>query len=65
MSKRAVVRIKQIETEDLLVMHLAEDSREDTEYVEMLNAVKNDTTTLPQNSEPRQLSIYKDRLGKV
>ena len=65
MSKRVAVRIKQLETEDPLVMQLAQDGSEDTEYVEMLNTVENGATNLPENSELRQLSSHRDRLSVV
>ena len=61
---RAAVRLKQLETEDPLVVQLAEDGREDIEYVEMLNAVESCyTSKLPENSEVKQLASYRDRLS--
>ena len=35
MNKRAAIRLKQLETEDPLVVQLAEDGGEDMEFVEM------------------------------
>ena len=65
MSKRAAVRLKQLETEDPLVMQLTEDSGEDMVNVQMLNAMENDTTNMPENSELKQLENYRDRLSIV
>ena len=59
------VRSKQLETEDPLVVQLEEDSGEDIEHVEMLNALEKDTTNLPENSELKQLASYRDRLSVV
>ena len=47
LSKRATVRSKQLETEDPLVIQLAKKNGEDMEYIEMLNAIENDTKNLP------------------
>jgi len=57
MSKRATIRKKQLEEEDLLVIKLAEESNLDLEYLEMLNNIENDTMTqdLSLESEIRQL----------
>ena len=51
MSKRATVRSKQLETEDPLVIQLAKKNGEDMEYIEMLNAIENDTKNLPADCE--------------
>ena len=52
MSKRASIRQKQIEEEDSLVMKIAQEGNIDIEYLEMLNALENDTDTkdLPDDS---------------
>ena len=46
-------RKKQLEIEDRLVIKLAEEGNLDIEYLEMLNAIENDTVTqdLPEDSK--------------
>ena len=56
MSKGAAVRSKKLKTEDPLVVQLVKDGGEDTKYVEMLNAVKNDITNLREDCELKRLA---------
>ena len=53
MSKREAIRKKQLEEEDPLVIKIAEESNLDLEYLDMLNAIENDTVTqdLPLESK--------------
>ena len=48
-------------------MKLAEEGRLDSEYLEMLNDIENDTVTqdLPLESERRKLSGYRNTLSVV
>ena len=67
MSKRALVRQKQLEDEDPLVMKITEEESINIEYLEMLNALKNNVETkdLPDDNELRQLSGCKDQISMV
>ena len=67
MIKRALVRRKQLEDEDPLVMKITEEESINIEYLEMLNALKNNVETkdLPDDNELRQLSGCKDQISMV
>ena len=43
MSKKATIRNKQLEQDDPLVMKIAEEAAMDSDYVEMINHIENDT----------------------
>ena len=45
MSKRALIRQKQLEEEDPLVIKIAEEGSKDIEYLDMLNSLEDDTDT--------------------
>ena len=64
MSKRASIKMKQLEEEDPRVMKIADEGNLDIAYLEMLNTLENDTETkdLPDDCEMRQLSCCKDKL---
>ena len=62
-----MVRRKQLEDEDPLVMKITEEESINIEYLEMLNALKNNVETkdLPDDNELRQLSGCKDQISMV
>ena len=64
MSKRASVGQKQLKKKDPLVMKMREQGKINIEYLEMLDALENDTETkdLPDDIKLRQLSGCKDEI---
>ena len=65
--KRAAIRNKQLETEDPVVMKIAEEANMDLECLEMLNNIENDTETqdIPVDNKVRQLLNLRNRMSVV
>ena len=67
LSKRATVRTKQLETDDPLVVNIADLGNLDVEYLSMMNAIENkvESKDLQSDSELRQISGCRDQISLV
>ena len=67
MSKKAVIRNKQLERDDPPVMKIAKEANMDLEYIEMMNHIEIDTEleNIPPDSELKQLKEVIDKMSIV
>ena len=61
-STRKALRAKQVETEDPLVVKLAETGAEDPEYIDMVKAVQDEAWDISKDSELKKIKDHKSSL---
>ena len=64
-STRRALRAKQVEKEDPLVTQLAETEAEDSEYIDMVKAVREKNFNLAKESEFKKIKDHKESLSVV
>ena len=62
-STRKALRAKQVETEDPLVVRLAETGAEDPEYLDMVKAVQDEAWDISKDSELKKIKNHKSCLS--
>ena len=62
-STRKALRAKQVETEDPLVVRLAETGAEDPEYLDMVKAVQDKAWDVSKDSEIKKIKDHKSSLS--